>query len=93
VQLVCEVDAADQRRGDAEPGENAWRTMHAELSNAEPQAVTVELQLGEPTTLQVRHAGGTLSRKDGQHLISLRLPANTRRRVTWQVRPPAQSVD
>ena len=62
-----------------------WTTLSAEASNANPAAVTVRFRLGWSGEWQLQGVRGARI-KDGQWIVEQRLPANSRKRFTWQVR-------
>jgi hypothetical protein len=62
-----------------------WEPMHAVLTNANPAPVTVQLVLGSASLSQVRGIPG-VQLKDGAAMVELTVPANGRRKVSWEVR-------
>lgn len=62
-----------------------WVTLSAEASNANPAPVTVRFRLGGSSEWQ--HSGVLGARiKDGQWIVEERVPANSRKHLTWKVR-------
>ena len=62
-----------------------WAPLRARLSNANPHPVRVRLALGRPREWEIRGLSGTRL-KDGQRIVEITVPGNTRRDVIWQVR-------
>jgi hypothetical protein len=63
-----------------------WAPMRTTLTNANPQPVTVRVELGSPSQLQFRKVKRTRV-KDGVTVIEVTVPANGTREVTWEALP------
>lgn len=63
-----------------------WLDMRADLTNANPHAVTVRLQLGWAGEWDVRFPRGRVQVKNGQKIVEIEIPANTSREFLWRVR-------
>ncbi len=62
-----------------------WNAMRAILTNANPHAVTVRLQLAGPGTA-VRFPGRKVVVKNGNQTVEVTVPANAKRSFDWQLR-------
>lgn len=71
----------------SEPDEEGrrWTTLVAEATNANPAPVTVRFRIGGSADWQLRNVRGARI-KDGQWIVEQRIPANSRRRLSWKVR-------
>ena len=68
----------------APDGSATWTRMRSTLSNANPDPVTVRLQLGSPG--EWTHRGVRSQLKDGQRIIEVTVPANGTGVITWELR-------
>lgn len=68
----------------APDGSTTWTRMRSTLSNANPDPVTVRLQLGSPGQWAHRGVRGQL--KDGQRIIEVTVPGNGTRVINWELR-------
>lgn len=64
-----------------------WTRMRAVVSNANPTPVTVRMALGWPEDWDVRWPDATPRIKDGERIVELTIPANSRRSFDWSIRP------
>jgi hypothetical protein len=75
------------RGGDPEKG---WAGLKVALTNANPHAVTVRIQLGSPRDWRVRGVKA-VHVKDGQNAMELIVPANGKAELAWEVSEPEAS--
>jgi len=68
--------------GDPQKG---WASMLATVTNANPHRVTLRLKLGSPLDWRLRGLAGTRL-KDGETVYEVRVPANGKRAIRWDVR-------
>lgn len=65
----------------------AWTQMRADLTNANPHAVTLRLQLAPPG--MVLRVPEKVVVKNGMQVVEVTLPANASRRIEWRLRGDA----
>jgi hypothetical protein len=84
-----QVFAMCQRPGLVDPAKQParWTPMKVTLTNANPVPVTVRVVLGQSGDWQLRGLAGTRV-KDGQVIAEVSVPANGRRELKWEARPP-----
>ncbi|MGB3796084.1 MAG: hypothetical protein WA957_07250 [Alteraurantiacibacter sp.] len=72
-------------RGKEDPREDdaRWMDTRARITNANPHAVTVRLELGSP--LRWRFKGLRNRLRNGQRIIEVTVPANATRAINWKV--------
>ena len=63
-----------------------WAPMRAVLTNANPHAVTVRLQLGWGGEYDIRFPGHKVQVKNGWQVVEVSIPANTTRTLDWKAR-------
>lgn len=63
-----------------------WTAMRAELTNANPHAITLRLQLGWAGQREIRFPGKKLVVKNGYQTVEVTVPANQTRSFDWQLR-------
>ncbi|MBH5322283.1 DUF4139 domain-containing protein [Aurantiacibacter sediminis] len=63
-----------------------WAGMTLELTNANPEAVRVRVQMGSPLQWEIR--GQRAGVRDAQRFVEIRVPANGARTVEWETRVP-----
>ncbi len=73
---------------DIDPYENGrkWTKMRAELTNANPQAVTMRVKLGWSAGWEARVPRETVVVKNGQKVVEVTIPANQTRTLEWRQR-------
>lgn len=73
---------------DVDPEDNGrrWTKMRAELTNANPQAVTMRLKLGWSGDWEARVPREPVVVKNGQKVIEVTIPANQTRTFEWKLR-------
>ncbi len=69
-----------------ESNRRSWFKMGAKLTNANPHAVRVRMDLGESGGWDVRWRGLRTRTKDGRIIAEFDLPANSERTYSWQIR-------
>ena len=76
------------RVDDAESDEDGarWTNMRARLTNANPHAVDVRLQLAYAGEFEAKFRRAKVELKNGMRVANLRVPANSTREWTWRVR-------
>jgi hypothetical protein len=79
-----QVFATCARVGNGDPARD-WAGLKAMLSNANPHAVTLRLELGSPQQWHLRGLKGTRL-KDGETVYEVAIPANGQREIAWQIR-------
>ncbi|NKB16286.1 MAG: hypothetical protein HC774_04495 [Sphingomonadales bacterium] len=72
----------------ADPDDNSgkWTKMRAELTNANPQPITMRLQLGWSSDWEARVPRESVAVKNGQKVVELTIPANQTRTFEWRLR-------
>jgi hypothetical protein len=82
-----QVFAQCERPGDIDPAANRarWTQTRVTLSNANRKPVQVRIVLGASGQWQLRGIRGTRI-KDGEVIVEVTVPANSRREVSWEVR-------
>ncbi len=65
-----------------------WTAMRTELSNANPEPVTVRVLLGSPRDWRFRKVREAMH--NGQRIVEVTVPGNSTRTLEWDVRPAAQ---
>ena len=83
VQGACglagdDIDWSDRRR---------WHESKVLITNANPEAVTVRIWLGEAGNWSFRKTPGKTRLKDGWQVVELTIPANGSRELEWDLRP------
>lgn len=74
-------------RGDADPVDaRRWTAMRAQLTNANPHAVTLRLQLGWAGEYAIRFPGARIEVVNGYQTVSVTIPANAERTFDWRLR-------
>ena len=63
-----------------------WTNMRAELTNANPQPVTMRLKLGYSTEWDIRFPHQAVAVKNGYHVAEVTIPANQTRTFEWRLR-------
>ncbi len=63
-----------------------WTAMRAELTNANPHAITLRLQLGWAGQREIRFPGKKVVVKNGYQTVEVIIPANQSRSFDWQLR-------
>ncbi len=63
-----------------------WTAMRAELTNANPHAITLRLQLGWGGRREIRFPGKKVVVKNGYQTVEVTIPANQSRSFDWQLR-------
>lgn len=81
VYLTCGREAEDRGVGDGQ-----WHTRHALVSNANNHAITLEIGLGDSAVWAVRKLSGRHMISDGRHIMTINVPANSRRSLHWDIR-------
>jgi hypothetical protein len=81
VHAQCELPESEYNDFDGD----RWNRMTATLTNANRQPVRIRLLLGRSRGLHFRGLRGTRT-KDGQTIVEVTIPANSRREMTWDVR-------
>lgn len=73
---------------DADPYDNGrkWTKMRAELTNANPQPVTMRLKLGWSSEWDARGLRESVVVKNGQMVVEVTIPANQTRTFEWKLR-------
>jgi len=66
--------------------DGAWHSFHAVVTNANGHAITLEVALGESSAWEVRKLTGRHSIADGQHVMTITVPANGSRALHWEIR-------
>ena len=79
---LCGNYTRDGRRSDLAK----WAPMRAVLTNANPHAVTVRLQLGWAGEFDIRFPGHKVAVKNGWQVVEVSVPANTSRTFDWKAR-------
>jgi hypothetical protein len=77
VFATCARDSGDPEKG--------WAGLKMTLSNANPHAVMLRLKLGPPSYWRLRGLKGARV-KDGEATYEVKLPANGKREIAWDVR-------
>jgi len=78
------VQLAAERVFAAKPG--GWDGYKLALTNANPAAITVEIDLTSIATNQLRNASSRTIRKDGKHVWQITVPANDSVTLTYESR-------
>jgi hypothetical protein len=86
--VSSQVFALCERPDLLDPAENParWTPMRVTLSNANPNQARVRVVLGGSGQWQLRGLGGTRV-KDGEVIVEVTVPGNSRRVVSWDVQP------
>jgi hypothetical protein len=63
-----------------------WTNMRAELTNANPHAITLRLQLGRGGEYDIRFPRHKVVVKNGYQTVELTVPANQSRTIEWKLR-------
>ncbi len=63
-----------------------WFTMGAKLTNANPHAIRVRMDLGESGGWEARFNGAKTRLKDGRIIAEVNVPANEERTFSWRIR-------
>ncbi len=63
-----------------------WTAMRASLTNANPHAITLRLQLGWAGQREIRFPGEKVVVKNGYQTVEVTVPANQTRSFDWQLR-------
>ncbi len=63
-----------------------WFTMGAKLTNANPHAIRVRIDLGESGGWEARFKGARTQLKDGRIIAEVDVPANKTRTFSWKIR-------
>jgi len=73
---------------DRDPDDNdrKWTKMRAELTNANPQPVTMRLKLGWSSEWEARVPREAVQVKNGQKVVEVTIPANQTRTLEWRLR-------
>ena len=73
---------------DVDPFSNGrkWTKMRAELTNANPQAVSMRVKLGWSADWEARVPRETVVVKNGQKVVEVTIPANQTRTLEWRQR-------
>lgn len=66
-----------------------WTAMRASLTNANPHAITLRLQLGWAGQREIRFPGKKVVVKNGYQTVEVTVPANQTRSFDWQLRESA----
>ncbi|MFN3819049.1 DUF4139 domain-containing protein [Blastomonas sp.] len=64
-----------------------WDGYMLELTNANPEPVTAEIDLAMVAGSELRKTSGRTIRKDGKHVWQVTVPANDTSRLTFETRP------
>jgi hypothetical protein len=77
------------RHGEIDPDDEPrkWTPMRTAINNANPNPVTVRLDLGPPSDWQIQFRGHRTFVKDGKLHVELTIPANSQREFDWALRP------
>jgi hypothetical protein len=81
-QVMAQCERTSKR--DLQDAGTAWTGMRSTLTNANPDPVTVRLQLG--ASGQWSHRGVRSQLKDGQRIIEVTVPGNGTRVISWELR-------
>jgi hypothetical protein len=81
VYLACgrEAEDADLTDGD-------WHRLHALVTNANSHAIAFEIGLADSSAWAVRKLSGRHVIKDGRHIMTVTVPANSSRVLRWDIR-------
>lgn len=63
-----------------------WTNMRAELTNANPHAITLRLQLGRGGEYDIRFPRHKVVVKNGYQTVEMTVPANQSRTIDWRLR-------
>lgn len=81
VYLTCGRDAKD-----TDVTDGRWHRLHALATNANNHAITLEIDLGDSSEWAVRELSGRYAITDGLHIMTVTVPANSSRALSWEVR-------
>ena len=81
VYLTCGREAKD-----ADLADGQWHRRHALVANANDHAITLEIGLADSSVWAVRKMSGRHVIMDGQHIMTVAVPANSSRALYWDVR-------
>ena len=81
VYLTC-----GRKAGNADLADGQWHGRRAVVANANGHAVTIEIALADSAAWAVRSASGRLIIKDGRHIMTVTVPANSSRALSWEIR-------
>ena len=71
---------------DAPPDGPKWTKMRANVTNANPHAITLRLRVGYAGEYDIRFPRRTVELKNGYQTVEVTVPANTARTFDWQQR-------
>lgn len=71
---------------ESEDGSRRWKKMRAQLTNANPQPVTLRLRLGWSSEYEVRFPREKVVVKNGYQTVEVTIPANQTRNFDWKLR-------
>jgi hypothetical protein len=81
VHLTCGRTADD-----VDPTDGDWHKLQAVLTNANNHAITLEISIADSSAWAVRKLSGRAAVTDGQHILTVKVPANSSRALHWEVR-------
>jgi hypothetical protein len=81
VNLTCARDASDAGLTDGR-----WHRRHALVANANNHAITLDIGLADGSVWAVRKVSGRHAVTDGQHVMTVTVPANSSRTLYWDIR-------
>ncbi|MBW8842340.1 MAG: hypothetical protein JF608_11145 [Sphingomonadales bacterium] len=81
VYLTCGREGEDTN-----PTDGRWHRLHALVTNANTHAITIEIDLADSAVWAVRELSDRHSIVDGRHIMTVTLPANSRRALSWDIR-------
>ena len=68
--------------------DGGWHSLHALVTNANSHAITLEIGLADSRGGRLAQAVGPSIRiKDGRHIMTVTVPANSSRGLRWDIRP------
>lgn len=72
--------------GASTSGPGAWQPQKLRLTNANPEPVTAEVELGTIADTEIRKTGARTVRKDGKHVWLVTVPANDFALLAYEMR-------
>jgi hypothetical protein len=81
VYLTCGRGAKD-----ADVTDGQWHSLHALVTNANNHAISLEIDLADSSVWAVRQPSGQHVITDGRHVMTVNVPANSSRALSWEIR-------
>jgi hypothetical protein len=81
VYLTC-----GRKAEDADLTDGQWHGFHALVANANNHAITLEIALADSSVWAVSKVPGRHMIKDGQHVMTVNVPANSSQALHWDIR-------